>query len=168
MPARGGGDVNPDADLETHGSLSDISISDLSVLTHSEVLEAVEQAESEIDDQVDDASVDDDEQGHGGGRPGRASGSTLFPGRHSKDKREAILKLLPYVQAELRGSTIQNPGMLDRYARRAFIRSGIDAAAAADPNNVIWGPGPNAVYKAKASVEDAIGNLYWDFVCNDL
>ena len=57
---------------------------------------------------------------------GRTAGDSLFPGRHSKDKRDAIMKVLPFVKDELRQqSDVRNPARLDKYARRVYIRNGI-------------------------------------------
>ena len=98
---------------------------------------------------------------------GRTAGDSLFPGRHSKDKRDAIMKVLPFVKDELRQqSDDRNPARLDKYARRVYIRNGIEKAVQANAANKLWGEG--AVYKAKSSAEDAISNLYWDYICRDL
>ena len=61
-----------------------------------------------------------------------------------------------------------NPLQLDKHARRYFIRDGVDRAAAADAALKCWGDMPGAAYRAKSGVEDAISNMYWEHVCNNV
>ena len=116
--------------------------------------------------EADESPAANGAEAAGSGAGGRTHES-MFPGRHSKAKRDAILKLLPFVRTQLQGSTLRNPGALDKPARRAFITAGLLAAAEQDAALCCWGPAPLA-YRSRRGVEDAIANMYWQFVCESV
>lgn len=78
--------------------------------------------------------------------------------------RVACLRLIPYIQAELRKYGANPHTLQTDEFKKAFIRPAIAQAAAADRANRAW-EGAAKVYSNKYTFETALLNLYWKDVC---
>ena len=103
-------------------------------------LDYIPQTDTSSDEAAAEATEPSDD-GPGEVRVGGRVAGSLFPGRHSKQKRGAIMKVLPFVRSELPNSSVPNPARLDKYGRHVHIRNGIEKAAEADVANKLWGDG---------------------------
>ena len=97
------------------------------------------------------SSISSDSDSSDGRGHGRVGG--LGRGRHGRQHKEAIARIMPFLVEVLR-----EPGAMRR-ADRLNVREALDRAQR--QNIVFWGTVQGAVYKSRRNVEAAIVNLYY-------